>query len=87
MRESKRAKGGFSKGGTVGKDQQPPEETMGDVKASTRRVAMTVRCAWCSQIKLGQVWADERREPSKVLYSHGICKKCLGLHVLARKCG
>ncbi len=42
-----------------------------------RENAMTPRCAWCALIRVGQTWKPERRSAFEVIYTHGICDRCM----------
>ena len=49
---------------------------MGERWEESRRVGLTLRCAWCGRIRIGPAWALDRRRPGDDRYSHGICPGC-----------
>jgi len=40
-----------------------------------RRTALTHRCAWCGDVRVGAAWQAERRSPPPPA-THAMCPRC-----------
>lgn len=38
--------------------------------------ALTVRCAWCGRIRVGDAWMAPAIDPDPETLTHGICPDC-----------